>query len=416
MAKKTFLFFPIEIGLAHIVRSLSVAEELHSRGHEVLFALPQRKRDLFKSSPINFIDIKPYLENDSVNLGLFSDPDFLRSRIREELEIIKKYKPDAIIVDFRFSAMASGLIADIPIFCIMVGNAMPYGSYLPNTGLPNWQYILAKPFLGVFQTLAFFNYLKPLKRVLREYKINISFKKWFRKINYIIPEPDFYLPPRDKKLKYHHVDFINWGGFSNEIPGWVNDIKPNGKTIYLTFGGTGFDGKKLISLANTLVDNGFRVIVSTGTIVNPEDFPSRSNLFVARFLPGREISKRVDIVICHGGYGTMMDAIKSGTPILSIPFNVDQIIHSARMEELGLARSLGSLSIFDLKEVFLFNWEYFGNKTKKIKISFIVSELKKIFDNINKYKESIIKFNKNYQDINGAKQTADIIEKNSSSF
>jgi len=408
--KKTFLFFPVEIGLAHIVRSLALAEELYSRGHKIFFALPQRKRELFKSSPINFVNIEPYLKNDSINLEVFSNIDFLKNKVIEEIEIIEKYKPDAIIVDFRFSAMASSLIKNIPTFCIMVGNAMPYGSYLPNTGLSRWQYILSKPFLGIFQTLAFLNYLKPIKKVLHKYNIGTSFKKWFRKMNYIIPEPDFYLTPRDKKLNYYHTGFIAWKGFNVSAPEWIKNINPDGKTVYLTFGGTGFDKGKLISLANTLVDKGYRVVVSTSTIADPEDFPKKNGLFVARFLPGEEMSRRVDIVICHGGYGTMMDAIRGGAPILAIPFNADQIIHSARMQELGIARNLGSLKIFDLKAAFLFDWKYFEKKAKKIEIVFIVSELRRMFKNIEKYKESIKNFNEKYPNFDGAKQVADIIE------
>jgi hypothetical protein len=46
MTQKTILFLPIEVGLAHITRSLAVAEVLADKSHKVIFALPKRKHSL----------------------------------------------------------------------------------------------------------------------------------------------------------------------------------------------------------------------------------------------------------------------------------------------------------------------------------------------------------------------------------
>ena len=52
MKKKTILFLPIEVGVAHITRSLAIAEDLHMRDYAVLFALPKRKQSLFAKTPL----------------------------------------------------------------------------------------------------------------------------------------------------------------------------------------------------------------------------------------------------------------------------------------------------------------------------------------------------------------------------
>jgi len=413
MKKKTFLFFPVEIGLAHIVRGLSIAEELHLRGHTVYFALPIRKHKLFKTSPITFIDIQSFIDKDEeINIRSFSNYDFLNSLVNQELEMIKKYKPDAIIVDFRISAMAAGLITKTPTYFLSLGESLPYGSHLPNPGLPPFLYSLFKPFTGKIYHFVLTKYLEPVMKIVKNHNVNITWDSWFRKIYWILSEPLFYFPPYSKKLNLFYVGPLSWNGFQNETPEWLSSIQPNGKTVYITFGGTGFDKKKLINLSLLLINNGFRVIVSTGTIASPEDFPKKQNLFVAKFLPGKEITKQVDLIICHGGYGTMIEAIQNNTPVLSIPFNPDQIIHGWRMQELKVVKCLFTVSLLDLKEIFTFNWKKIEKKGKILDITIVLKETQKMLQNMKSYKTALHAFNNNYPFTNGAKQAADIIENN----
>jgi len=413
MKKKTFLFFPVEIGLVHIVRGLSIAEELFSRGHKVYFALPKRKHDLFKSTPISLIDIKSYLNVDNeINIKSFSDFRFLNNLVNQELAMIKKYKPDAIIVDFRISAMAAGLITKTPTYFLSLGESLPYGARLPNPGLSPLLYSLFQPFTGKIYHKVLTRYLKPVMDIVKKHNVHITWDSWFKKIFWILSEPSFYFPPFSKNLNLSYVGPLSWNGFQNNIPHWLSSIKPNGKTIYVTFGGTGFDKKKLIDLSILLINHSYRVIVSSGTIAYPEDFPKKSNLYVSRFLPGKEISKRVDLMICHGGYGTMIEAIQNNTPVLSVPFNPDQIIHGWRMQELGVVKCLFKVSLPDLKEIFTFNWKQIEEKGKKLNIETVAKEAENILQNIHTYKTALINFNKKYPYKNGAKQAADIIEQN----
>lgn len=413
MKKKTFLFFPVEIGLAHIVRGLSIAEELYSRGHKVYFALPKRKHKLFKSTPVSLIDIDSYMDCDEeINIKSFSNYHFLNNLVNQELAMINKYKPDAIIVDFRISAMAAGLITKTPTYFLSLGESLPYGSRLPNPGLPSFLYFLLQPFTGKTYHFILTQYLKPIMKIVRNRHVKISWDLWFRNIYWILSEPSFYFPPFSKKLLLNYVGPLSWNGFKNSLPKWLPSIKPNGKTIYITFGGTGFDKKKLIDLSLLFIRKGFRVIVSTSTIANPSDFPKDPNLFVSRFLPGKEITKQVDLVICHGGYGTMIESIHNNTPVLSIPFNPDQIIHGWRMQELGVVKCLFKVSLPDLKEIFTFNWKQIENKGKMLRIENVFYEAQQMLQNMDKYKNALRNFNAKYPFKNGAKQAANIIEHN----
>ncbi|MCL4374984.1 hypothetical protein M1523_03945 [Patescibacteria group bacterium] len=412
MHRKTFLFFPVEIGLAHIVRPLAVAEALHRRGHRVIFALSRRKQAIFSATPVRLVDVKNYAADDSqLDIKSFSNYQFLKQAVNQELELIRKYKPDTVVIDFRISALAAGLIAGKPCVFLSLGESLPEGSYLPNPGLPKIIYRLFKSLSGPIYHQALIHYLRPLMAVVKEHQINIAWRDWFRTVTFILPEPAFYLPANAKDLHLHYVAPVSWSGFKNTTPAWLSNIKRDGKTIYLTFGGTGFDKRKLIDLSVLLVKSGYRVVVSSGTIADPEDFPKINGVFVARFLPGALVTKKVDLVVCHGGYGTMIEAVQNGTPVLAIPFNPDQIIHGKRMEELGVGRCLFSLNLSDLAAVFTFNWKQIEDKGRRLEVRTIVRNVKEMFADPDVYRGAMARFKRLYPMDNGADQTADLLEK-----
>lgn len=411
---KTLLFFPVEIGLAHVCRSLAIAEELHARGHRVLFAIAKRKQKVFAQSPVEFIDVEEYVSDDDfgMNVKLFRDTAYIERTVGSELKIIDTYHPDAAIVDFRVSAFAATTLRNIKTYAIFVGDGLPYGALLPNPGMPALLYRMFKRMFPVLYDLATRWYLEPFLHYMRRKGRSISFDQWMQGIEYFVPEPADYMPAVSKAIQVHHVGSLSWYKFNNTVPPWLESIHPDGKTIYLSFGGTGFDKKKPIELSTALLDAGYRVIVSTGRISNPADYPTHPHLFVEQFLPGDKISSKVDLVLCHGGYGTMMDAIQHHVPVLAIPFNPDQILHAARMQELGVARSMFKLSFHDLYAVFTFKWARIEDKGKRVKTQDVLTAVKEMFANRAKYKQALHDFNTTFQTESGAHRAADIIERN----
>jgi UDP:flavonoid glycosyltransferase YjiC (YdhE family) len=245
---------------------------------------------------------------------------------------------------------------------------------------------------------------------MREHGISTTFDRWVQSVEYFVPEPSHYFPSVSKDLHLHYVGNLSWNKFDQKIPDWFHAIKPNGRTIYLSFGGTGFDTKKPIQIAKVLVDAGYRVIVTTGSLSDPADYPMIPGLFVATYLPGDRLSQMVDLVVCHGGYGTMIDAIQNGIPVVTVPFNPDQIMHSLRMQELGVAKCLMSLSIIDIMHVFSFNWKWIEDKGKQISPEHVQKAVKEVLSDIREYKENIQKFNAAYPKRDGAAEVANSIE------
>jgi UDP:flavonoid glycosyltransferase YjiC (YdhE family) len=49
---------------------------------------------------------------------------------------------------------------------------------------------------------------------------------------------------------------------------------------------------------------------------------------------------RADVVLFHGGYGTMMETVQKGVPSIVLPFHTEQECNGRRLEQNGSARVL----------------------------------------------------------------------------
>jgi UDP:flavonoid glycosyltransferase YjiC (YdhE family) len=58
------------------------------------------------------------------------------------------------------------------------------------------------------------------------------------------------------------------------------------------------------------------------------------------FVPHDAVLPSVDLVVTHAGFGTLMYSAGAGKPVLCLPNGRDQNDNAARMEALGLGRTL----------------------------------------------------------------------------
>lgn len=404
-ARKKIIFFPIEVGVAHIVRSLAIAEEAQKRGHQVLFALSKSKEDLVKNSNIEVVTIKEFFP-DEESAEIAKDAPYLATFIPQELEILKAFKPDLAVNDLRMSALVSCKLANIPVFFISNTDGLPVKFYLPNANFPKFFYKLALPL--VQSSLAKFKsqYFSSLVKAASLIGFKITKDELF-KMTYIVPETEDYLPVSEKIIDINYVGPIIWKGFEQIRPPWFNFIKPDGKTIYLTFGGTGYDGAKLVSLSKILVEKGYRVIVSSSNIIDESAFPKMPNLYVAKYLPGLEVCRRVDLMVCHGGIGTLIQAVLAGKVSVSVPFNPDQYLHGLRFQELGLGICVSGINILDLLRL---NWDLFTRRGRSVPVAKIVEAVDQAISQKERFAETVEQFRSKLP-LNGHIRAVDIIEK-----
>jgi len=57
-------------------------------------------------------------------------------------------------------------------------------------------------------------------------------------------------------------------------------------------------------------------------------------------VPGAAMIARADVVLFHGGYGTMMETVRAGVPSVVLPFHTEQESNGRRLQQSGAAQVL----------------------------------------------------------------------------
>ncbi|MEU0249025.1 glycosyltransferase [Streptomyces sp. NPDC006235] len=92
------------------------------------------------------------------------------------------------------------------------------------------------------------------------------------------------------------------------------------------------------------------VVVSTsGLAVDTEGLPG--HVRVAERVPQPLLLEAVDLFITHGGFNSIREAMRTGTPLAVLPHFGDQPANAERVEELGLGRRIADRSAAGIAEV-----------------------------------------------------------------
>jgi UDP:flavonoid glycosyltransferase YjiC (YdhE family) len=63
-------------------------------------------------------------------------------------------------------------------------------------------------------------------------------------------------------------------------------------------------------------------------------------LYLENFIDGDLVMEACDLVVCHGGNGTIYQALQHGKPVIGIPTIPDQNFNMRRVEALGVGKML----------------------------------------------------------------------------
>lgn len=125
------------------------------------------------------------------------------------------------------------------------------------------------------------------------------------------------------------------------------NLRKGRPSIYVTLG-TIFNsasGDLFDRLLTGLAEIGADVVATVGQGIDPTDLgPQPSHVRVERFLPQGDVLPGVDLVVSHGGSGSLMAALSHGLPSVLLPLGADQPHNAMRAEELGLAARLSALT------------------------------------------------------------------------
>jgi UDP:flavonoid glycosyltransferase YjiC (YdhE family) len=126
------------------------------------------------------------------------------------------------------------------------------------------------------------------------------------------------------------------------LPAWVDNL-PERPIVYASLGtvSASFDPRTArlhdVLLAG-LRDLPINLILTVGHDFDPATLgPQPENVHIAQYLPQTTLFRRCDAVVTHGGYGTVLDAIRAGLPMVILPLFADQPENARRCAILGVA-------------------------------------------------------------------------------
>jgi UDP:flavonoid glycosyltransferase YjiC (YdhE family) len=125
------------------------------------------------------------------------------------------------------------------------------------------------------------------------------------------------------------------------VPGWLSRPADRPR-VYLTLGTVSFGAVEVIRRA---VEEISALDVDLLVAVGPEGEPAAvgptsDNVHVERFVPQAAVLPLVDVVVHHGGTGTVLGALAAGRPQLLLPQGADQFDNAVRLAAVGAARAL----------------------------------------------------------------------------
>jgi len=139
-------------------------------------------------------------------------------------------------------------------------------------------------------------------------------------------------------------------------------------------------------LIEAFKDQPLTVIAAT----SPEVTDDRPENFILReFVPQTQLMKRVDAVICHGGFNTVNEALANGLPVLVIPICYDHFHTANLVEKAGCGISI---------------------KYKRIKPEKLRSATKELLTNP-AYRKAAKKVRKTFVEAGGNKKAVEYLEK-----
>ncbi len=155
---------------------------------------------------------------------------------------------------------------------------------------------------------------------------------------YLIPEPPSLRPSSDllPPVTFHLRRALSDQSGSEKLPPWVANL-PGQPVVFATLG-TLFN--KIPSLLENIVaalrDEPINLILTVGRDRDPLGFgPQPSNVHLERYIPQSLIFPFCDLVVSHGGSGTLFAALEYGLPMVNLPIGADQPENAAHLAKYG---------------------------------------------------------------------------------
>jgi MGT family glycosyltransferase len=339
--------------LAHTTRALEVGRALHrAYDHEVVFCCSGPYAHLMSDAgfpvyPVFTVhrDVTLKLAKRAGLVSLSWWRKIAEDSVASDMEALRQLKPDAVVGDLRMSLSTSARYLKIPY--VAITNAAWTSRYAERIHTPEGH--LSSRILGYRLSDAIFPHVKRLlvwywargyDRVrdrLGLPRLDSLHELVEGDVTLLADVPE-YFPITDSPLRYRYVGPILWRSALRR-PAWLATLSPGRPTLYFTMGSTG-DTRFFSEAVRVFGDTRYQILITTGGLdVALSNVPD--NIFIEEFADGDALMEAADLVVSHGGNGTIYQALSHGVPLLGFPTMFDQEINLQRVQALGCGLRMG---------------------------------------------------------------------------
>ena len=328
---------------SHYLRCIALCRRLES-SFRIAIADSEEYRQFAAAAHLETFNVAKFkceqIKNSAASFDFsFLNEGDLKEILSSQIEIIEEKKPYAVLGDTSFTLKMAAEKTSVR-FVSLVNSYMTkyYGLW---RGVPksHYGYRFSKRLpSSLFQIIAREMEYRALKEVHEPLR-NLRNAQKLSQAEYLLDElegdlnlvcdlPDLF-PLRGAPPSYRCIGplFHDGGGDESDILGF---LEGSTKNVLVTMGSSGA-WKKLTFLEDARFSN-YRFVLSGDADgeINPPNSISKPFVNHAAILP------KIDLVICHGGNGTIYQALSHGIPVLCLPANFECEWNSYRIRTYGL--------------------------------------------------------------------------------
>lgn len=355
--KIRILFLSEAVTLAHLIRPLVLSKELDPALFEINFASRDTYPFVWNDFKVRHYDLNsPSPEEFQVTLssgGVLFDKERLDNYVKAELILFEKIKPDLVIGDLRPSLSVSAVISNIPYINITNAYWSPY-ALLSRFPVPCSEQIAnnlpkGKTGRAILKLIALASSAKVAKvhaiqgeglnQIRQSYKLRPfdSYLAGFTAGDITLyADLPALVPTINPPSNNLYIGPIDWSP-NVARPSWWSQIEDKKPLVYVNLGSSGWQ-KVIPIIVESLLSAGFYVMLGSASKLS--GLPVSSRLYVTDLISGSEACNKADLVVCNGGSPTVYQALISGTPVIGIPCNMDQLLFMQYVERSKIGISL----------------------------------------------------------------------------
>ncbi len=344
------LALPNAHALAHVSRLLEIAKVLRTRGHEIIFAghgkyLQVAGWDGFETRELPYMSVEQVVR--AVRSGRLWEvyrEDQLEQFIEAELALYKAVSPDLVLLDNRPSARASAEKAGLKTVAVVNVHLTDYRR-IPFFSLGN---VLGESFPGValadrlenasenffYDRLVMGGLNRIRKRLGLARLYGYAHEEGDRSLLADLPE---FSPVRNLPSHAQYVGPLTWHN-TLPAPACLAQLKPDKPTVYLSLGSESLED--LIPRLGILAREGIQIVVATGATPLDTAQVAIDGVFLERYVNTDALLPHCSLVCCHGGNGTLYQALAYGLPCVVVATHQEQYYGGKRIRQLGLGQAL----------------------------------------------------------------------------